>query len=81
MLPDEAAEEMDLSMRLRAEIEHLPAAYRTVLTLYHLEGLSYSEIGEVMELPEGTVKSHLFRARKRLKARLLSRYRREDLWS
>jgi RNA polymerase sigma-70 factor (ECF subfamily) len=81
MLPDESAEDADVSLRLRAEIENLPAAYRTVLTLYHLEEMSYGEIGEVMDLPEGTVKSHLFRARKRLRARLLSRYRREDLWS
>lgn len=78
--PDEVAEEVDVSLRLRAEIERLPAAYRTILTLYHLEEMSYNEIGEVMNLPEGTVKSHLFRARKHLKARLLSHYRREDLW-
>jgi RNA polymerase sigma-70 factor (ECF subfamily) len=42
--------------------------------------MSYDEIGQIMDLPEGTVKSHLFRARKRLRARLMSRYRMEDLW-
>jgi RNA polymerase sigma factor (sigma-70 family) len=78
--PDEYAEEMDLSIRLRAQIETLPVAYRTILTLYHLEGMSYGEIGRVMGLPDGTVKSHLFRARKHLKDKLLSRYRKEDLW-
>ena len=78
--PDEVAEEMDTSSRLRSEIDGLPLAYRTILTLYHLEEMSYNEIGEIMDLPEGTVKSHLFRARKHLRARLLSRYRREDLW-
>ena len=80
-LPDEIAEDMDISSRLRSEIENLPPAYRSVLTLYHLEQMSYNEIGEIMGIPEGTVKSHLFRARKHLRARLLSRYRREDLWS
>jgi RNA polymerase sigma-70 factor (ECF subfamily) len=79
--PDEAAEETDVSLRLRTEIERLPVAYRTIITLYHLEEMSYSEIGEIMNLPEGTVKSHLFRARKHLKVRLLANYRREDLWS
>ena len=78
--PDEVAEDLDVSLRLRAEIEKLPASYRTILTLYHLEEMSYNEIGEIMDVPEGTVKSHLFRARKHLRARLLSRYRREDLW-
>ena len=78
--PDEVAEDLDVSLRLRAEIEKLPATYRTILTLYHLEEMSYNEIGEIMDVPEGTVKSHLFRARKHLRARLLSRYRKEDLW-
>jgi RNA polymerase sigma-70 factor (ECF subfamily) len=79
--PDEAAEETDVSLRLRAEIESLPVAYRTVLTLYHLQEMTYREIGDIMGLPEGTVKSHLFRARKHLRERLLSIYRREDLCS
>ena len=79
--PDRSAEETDVSLRLRAEIERLPVAYRTILTLYHLEEMSYKEIGGIMGLPEGTVKSYLFRARKHLKTRLLSTYSREDLWS
>jgi RNA polymerase sigma-70 factor (ECF subfamily) len=78
--PDEVAESRDVSKRLRTEIDALPVAYRTILTLYHLEQMSYDEIGQIMDLPEGTVKSHLFRARKRLRARLMSRYRMEDLW-
>jgi RNA polymerase sigma factor (sigma-70 family) len=79
--PDGIAENMDISSRLKSEIDNLPPAYRTVLTLYHLEQMSYNEIGEIMDMPEGTVKSHLFRARRHLRTRLLSRYRREDLWS
>lgn len=77
--PDKIAETSDISSRLRTEIDQLPVAYRTILTLYHLDQLTYKEIGRIMDLPEGTVKSHLFRARKQLRARLLSRYRREDL--
>jgi len=38
-----------------------------VLTLYHLDGLNYAEIGAITEMPEGTVKNYLFRARKLLK--------------
>ncbi len=48
-------------------IEQLPAAYKAVLTLYHLEDMSYEEIGEALQMPEGTVKNYLFRARKLLK--------------
>jgi RNA polymerase sigma-70 factor (ECF subfamily) len=48
-------------------IEKLPVQYRTVLTLFHLEEFSYREIEEITEMPEGTIKSYLSRARKLLK--------------
>ena len=51
-------------------IEELPVHYRTVLTLYHLEEFSYKEIEEITEMPEGTIKSYLSRARKLLKEKL-----------
>jgi RNA polymerase sigma-70 factor (ECF subfamily) len=41
-----------------------------VLTLYHVDGLSYQEIGEVTNMPEGTVKNYLFRARRLLKEKV-----------
>lgn len=56
-----------------------PPVYQTLLTLYHQEELSYAEIGEITSLPEGTVKNYLFRARKALKEKLLSGYKKEDL--
>ncbi|MEQ8241173.1 MAG: sigma-70 family RNA polymerase sigma factor [Cyclobacteriaceae bacterium] len=48
-------------------IDQMPTQYRLILTLYHLDGFSYSEIVEVTGLPEGTVKNYLFRARKKMK--------------
>lgn len=48
-------------------VEQLPAAYKSVITLYHLEDMSYEEIGVALQMPEGTVKNYLFRARKLLK--------------
>ena len=77
--PDQLVEGKETSSVLRNEIEKMPVHYRTILTLYHLDQMSYREIGETMELPEGTVKSHLFRARRLLKERLLAKYKREDL--
>jgi len=41
--------------------------------------MKYHEIGEILELPEGTVKSYLFRARKLLKQRLTAKYKPEEL--
>lgn len=51
-------------------VDQLPPQYKAVLTLYHLDGMNYGEIGEVMEMPEGTVKNYLFRARKLLKEKM-----------
>jgi RNA polymerase sigma-70 factor (ECF subfamily) len=77
--PDEIVEGREVFSLLQNEIERMPVHYRTILTLYHLDQMSYKEIGEMMELPEGTVKSYLFRARRLLKERLLTKYQREDL--
>ena len=78
-IPDIEAESRDLSERLQKEIRKMDVRYRTILTLYHLEEMSYTEIGAIMNLPAGTVKSYLFRARKQLKERLLMQYEREEL--
>ncbi len=77
--PDEYAEDQDRSARLRHEIAGLPAQFRTIVTLYHLDEMTYPEIGDIMKLPEGTVKSYLFRARKLLKEKLLAKYQLEEL--
>lgn len=69
----------ELRSLVRAQVDTLPAVQRSVVTLFHLEGMSVGEVAQVMELPEGTVKSHLFRARKTLKDGLLARYATEEL--
>ncbi|AOM77005.1 RNA polymerase sigma factor [Pedobacter steynii] len=69
----------DLSGILAAELDKLTPIYKTMISLYHQEDLSYHEIAEITSLPEGTVKSYLFRARKQLKENILSRYKREEL--
>jgi RNA polymerase sigma factor (sigma-70 family) len=79
-LPDVLAEQGDIHDRLHHEIENLSVVFRTILTLYHLDEMKYSEIGEIMDMPENTVKSYLFRARKHLKDKLMTKYQKEELW-
>lgn len=55
---------------VRNAIESLPLLYRTLIALYHHEELSYEEISQVTNLPLGTVKNYLYRARKLLKDKL-----------
>ncbi len=68
--PDAIAERHDEARALRAAIDGLPEKYRAVITLYHLQGRQYDEIAEVLGLPMGTVKTHLFRAKDLLRRRL-----------
>ncbi len=57
--------------RLRAAVEELKEEYRTVLLMWGIDGLKYREIGEILEIPIGTVMSRLHRARKTLADQLL----------
>ena len=79
--PDKYTEEQDLKNQIQSAVESLPQIYRTAISLYHVEGMSYNEISQIMDLPEGTVKSYLFRARKKLKEMLTIKYREEPLWN
>jgi RNA polymerase sigma-70 factor (ECF subfamily) len=65
--PEQAAIAGDEALRLRAAIARLPEKYRSVITLYHLQSRQYDEIAQVLEIPIGTVKTHLFRAKEQLR--------------
>lgn len=56
--------------RLWRALSTLSADYRTVIALFAVEGLSHSEIAEILGVPEGTVWSRLHLARKRLAEKL-----------
>ena len=64
-------ERKELEMQVRRGLERLPEELRTALILRDLQGLSYTEIAEALELPEGTVKSRIHRGRMEL-ARVLA---------
>jgi RNA polymerase sigma-70 factor, ECF subfamily len=65
--PEHQAIAFDDARRLREAIDALPDKYRAVITLYHLQGKQYDEIAQVLGLPMGTVKTHLFRAKEQLR--------------
>jgi RNA polymerase sigma-70 factor (ECF subfamily) len=69
----------ELSCILQREINSLPLVYQTLIILFHQESMSYEELMQITGLPEGTIKSSLFRARKMLKENLLSKYKKEAL--
>jgi len=59
---------------LNTAIDKLPPLYKTLITLYHLEELPNKEIAEITNLPEGTIKSYLSRARKIIKDNINHHY-------
>jgi RNA polymerase sigma factor (sigma-70 family) len=79
--PHEQVDAAELKQVLGSLVATLPAEQRAAVTLYHLHGMTIEEVGETLGLPDNTVKSHLFRARKTLKERLLARHDVEALLS
>ena len=69
--PENIRTKADKLLWVNQLIADLPAVYRNLLTLYHLEEMSYKEIEVITKIPEGTIKSYLYRARQMLKERML----------
>jgi RNA polymerase sigma factor (sigma-70 family) len=61
--PEETSIKKQQSKDLKVLIESLPARYRNLLTLRYFDELSYEEIAQQLDLPLGTVKAQLFRAK------------------
>ena len=76
-MPDEIVIQQELKESVHCAIKKLPPDMRTVIIMRELNGMSFKEIAEVLEQPEGTVKSLAFRARKKLRE-LLRPYWRND---
>jgi RNA polymerase sigma-70 factor (ECF subfamily) len=75
--PASALEQSENAELVRKAIDDLPAEFREILVLRHLEGCSYKEIGEIAQLAPGTVMSRLARARAKLKECLTARLGKE----
>jgi RNA polymerase sigma-70 factor (ECF subfamily) len=71
--PEQAAAGAQLRRQVQGALMGLKADYRVVIVLKHFLGCSYQEIGEILQVPEKTVKSRLFSARRQLKERLASK--------
>lgn len=76
--PDHIATQSNYGDILRSEISRLPEQQKIIISLYHFDDLSYQEISVITGLPNGTVKSYLFRARQSLKERLEKKYQNEE---
>ncbi|HJN50574.1 MAG TPA: RNA polymerase sigma factor [Pseudomonadales bacterium] len=65
--PDERVSDRQLKRLVHSRLGELSVLEKSVLTFYHLEGMSIPEMSQIMARPAGTIKSDLYRARKKLK--------------
>jgi len=68
--PSENAERRELADAVLAAVASLPPKYRVPLTMFHLDGLSHQKVADFLDIPLGTAKSIIHRARAKLKAAL-----------
>ena len=71
---EDILERRDRQAMVREQMEQLPSQYRMVLILRHLQEMTYEEMADILSMPVGTIKTHLFRARNLLKKRLLAQH-------
>lgn len=64
--PEAVSAQAMLAQRIREAIEALPDKHRDVFVLQYYQNLPYAEIGEILDLPVGTVKSRVFHASQKL---------------
>jgi len=68
----EQLQDRELRQYLTKAVDELPEKLRTVVTLFYVHEMKYNEICTVMDLPEGTVKTYLFRGRAMLRKKFSS---------
>ena len=71
-LPEELAEQSDLQYRLQGAIQTLPIKFRSVVLLRYAGQLSFSEIGQTLNMPEATAKTYFQRAKPLLRIALMN---------
>jgi len=72
---DRLLRDIDVAPAIRKAIEELAPPFRCTVQLVDVEGLSYEEAAEILDVPTGTVRSRLFRARRLLQQRLITHAR------
>ena len=72
---DRAFGDLVLRDRLQKAIERLPVQYQVLVNGHYLKGMRYEELAEALDLPMGTVKTHLHRAKRQLRRLLETEYR------
>jgi RNA polymerase sigma-70 factor, ECF subfamily len=65
--PDQAFAGIEVRDRVEKALAQLPEPYRMIIAAHHLQGMKYEALAEALNIPLGTVKTHLHRAKRRLR--------------
>lgn len=76
--PVDVLRRKELADRMRAAIDALPSYHKAVILMREVEGLSYEEMAEAMQVSKGTIMSRLFHARQKLQKALADCYAEEN---
>jgi RNA polymerase sigma-70 factor, ECF subfamily len=68
--PSKTVVRRELSEKIRAALDTLPEYHRAVIVLREVEGMSYEEMAQVLDVPKGTIMSRLFHARRKMQEQL-----------
>lgn len=73
--PDRAFDELSLRDRVNKALQRLPANYQVLINGHYLKGMRYEDLAEALDMPLGTVKTHLHRAKRQLRHLLETEFR------
>lgn len=73
--PSQSIETREQQSFLHAQVEKLPETYRLLITMRYQQELSYEDMADILNIPLGTVKTGLFRAKSQLKSALIAQAR------
>ena len=76
--PVDVMRRKELADRMRTAIDALPSYHKAVILMREVEGLSYEEMAEAMQVSKGTIMSRLFHARQKLQKALADCYAEEN---
>ncbi len=77
--PDQKLTQNEISTIISEYLKNIPEHYSVILNMFYINELSYDEISNILNLPLGTIKNRIFRAKEKLKELLLKRITAEEL--
>jgi len=77
--PDQKLMQQEISLIISEYLKNIPEHYSVILNMFYINELTYEEISKILNLPLGTIKNRIFRAKEKLKELLLKHITADEL--